>query len=81
MPETVIRTSGHHTEDYERMTTLIADAAGAPERAQGQQADTGLHSMSGPPLATPEWVIASWRKAVEERESENKPTRKRSGRR
>jgi DNA (cytosine-5)-methyltransferase 1 len=39
------------------------------ESAQAcNQGDAGLHSVSGAPLETADWVIASWQKAVRERE-------------
>jgi len=30
-----------------------------------EELDTELHSMSGPPTTTPEWILESWKKAAE----------------
>jgi len=81
MPKTEKRTSHQASEDYERMPSLITDATSVPEPAQETPADTGLHSMSGPPLATADWVIASWQKALSQREPAKKPARRRAARR
>jgi hypothetical protein len=36
--------------------------------------ETDLHWMQGPPIATPEWVIESWKKAAATREAQNTTT-------
>lgn len=30
--------------------------------------DTSLHIMGGPPTETPDWIIASWKRAAAERD-------------
>lgn len=78
MPETDQQTSRQATEDYERMTTLIVDATD-PRPAEHSSSDTGLHSMSGPPLATADWVVASWQRAVNDRRVKTVPQDARAG--
>jgi hypothetical protein len=64
------------SEDFISMP-LISDAVPFEGTRGG---DTELHSMSGPPPATPSWVVTSWRRASQERiakakSSSRKPAR------